>query len=68
MKLAAVAVIVETVIIASSVISRLRTGLGVVALMASVAIVLATVSLVISGRTAQRIKAMNEPVDADTDG
>lgn len=47
----------------ASLLSRLRTGLGVVAVMASAAIVIATVSLIISARAARQISALNKPPD-----
>lgn len=55
-----------TALLATSLLTWLQTGLGIVAAMASLAIVLACISLVISGRTARRIRAMNLPAEAIT--
>lgn len=49
----------------AGVFTWLQTGLGVVAVMASAAIVIATISLIMSGYTARRIRAMNKPADTN---
>lgn len=51
----------------ASLLSWLQTGLGLVAVMAAAAIVIASVSLVISGNTARSLKALNKPADPTPD-
>lgn len=53
----------------ASMVDRLQTGLGVVSLIACAAIVIASISLIISGNTARRLHAMNkQPPEPSTDG
>lgn len=51
-------------VLLASVLSKLATGFGVVAILASLAIVMSTVSLVVSGNNAKQLRKMNQPADA----